>query len=345
MDKKTLEISWVSLWRILLFVLLVGVLYLGRQILLGLFLAIIISSGIEVLVNFLEKRGIPRTLGVILIFIIALLLIIILIYTVIPLIIIELNTVFSGFGKSAGNNFWASIFSASASKSVNAVITKLSESFFAGDISPLSWFSQTLGSFGLAVAVLISSFYLSLSRDGVERFIKAVMPLDYEKPALRIYERSRRKIGFWFQTQILLSVMLGVLVWGAMVLLGVKHAFLVGILAAVFEIVPFVGPILSGATAVLMALASSLTLAFYTLITFLAIQQLESHVLVPVLTRRSVGLHPVIVIIAILIGAEVGGVLGILISVPAAAVFQEVIEEWSVKKRPVAVGGDAAESA
>jgi predicted PurR-regulated permease PerM len=337
MDKKTLDISWASLWRILLFILMVAVLYLGRQILLGLFLAIIISSGLESLVGFLEKFGIPRTIGVILIFVVALLLVIILIYTVIPLIIVELNTIFPSFGKSLGGGFLAPVFSAGASKSISAVITKLSESFFSGNASPLDLFSLILGSFGLAVAVFISSFYLSLSRDGVERFIKAVMPLDYEKPALRIYERSRRKIGFWFQTQILLSVIIGVLVWGALVLLGVKHAFLVGIVAAVFEIVPFVGPILAGAIAVLMAFASSLMLAFYTLITFLAIQQLESHILVPILTRRSVGLHPVIVIVALLIGAEVGGVLGVLISVPAAAVFQEVIEEWSTKKRPVAV--------
>jgi predicted PurR-regulated permease PerM len=107
-----------------------------------------------------------------------------------------------------------------------------------------------------------------------------------------------------------------------------------GIVAAVFEIVPFVGPILSGALAVLMALSVSVSLALYTLIAFLVIQQFESHVLVPLLMRRTLGLHPVIVIIALLIGAEVGSVLGVLISVPAAAVFEEALDEWSQKKRP-----------
>ncbi|MDO8536886.1 MAG: AI-2E family transporter [bacterium] len=333
MDKRVLEISWASLWRILFFILFVIILFSGRQILLGLFLAIIISSGLETVVNFLERQGIPRTLGVILIFLVALFIVIILVYAVIPLVIVDLNTIFSKFSKSNPNNLWGFLINLKASKSLDAVVNKISQEFFSGTASPLDVFSGAVGSFGLAVAVLVSSFYLSLSRDGVERFIKTVFPTDYEKAALKIYENSKRKIGFWFQTQIILSVIMGISVWGALAFLGVKHAFLLGIIAGVFEIVPFVGPILSGAIAVLVALSSSLTLGLYTLIIFLVLQQLESHVLVPVLMRRSVGLHPVIVIISLLIGAEVGGFLGILISVPAAAIFQEIVDEWSSKKR------------
>jgi len=332
MQGTKLEISWASLWRVLFFVVLVAVLYSGRQILLGLFLAIIISSGLETTVDFLEKIGVPRTLGVILIFLVAILLIIILIYTVIPLIIVDLNAIFSGYGASGG--IWEALVSLRTSSSLGAMVSKLSEEFFAGNISPMALFSRTLGSFGLALAVLVSSFYLSLSRDGVERFIRAVFPVDYVKRALNIYERSRRKIGFWFQAQILMSFIMGVLVWAAMAILGIKHAFLLGILAGIFEIVPFVGPIISGAIAVLAALSVSATLAVYTLLIFLALQQFESHVLVPLMMKKKVGLHPIIVIISLLIGAEVGGFLGAIIAVPAAAVFEEALDEWSGGKRP-----------
>src|SRR3989344_3688192 len=195
-------------------------------------------------------------------------------------------------------------------------------------------FSGAVGSVSIALAVLISSFYLCLSRDGVERFIRAVFPLDYEKQALKIYENSKRKIGHWFRTQIILSIIMGFSVWGAMAALGVKHAFLLGVVAGIFEIVPFVGPILSGAIAVLVALSTSVPLGIYALIVFLILQQLESNILVPLLMKRSVGLHPVIVIISLFIGGEVGGILGILIAVPAAAVVQEMVEEWSSRKRP-----------
>ncbi len=333
MDRKGFEISWVSLWRIFIFLLVVWVLFMGRQILLGLFLAIIISSGLEGLVDLLERAGLPRTVSVILIFLAALLGVILLVYTVVPLLIVELNNVFSGVGQTNLGGL-SILMNLKASQSANSVISKLSSEFLANNTSPLDFFSNALGSFGLAVAVIVSSFYLTIGRDGVEQFLEIVVPPDYEEQTMRIYARARKRIGSWFRMQVLLSLIMGFLVWGGLTILGVKYAFLIGIIAAVFELVPFVGPILSGAVAVVTALLTSTTLAFWTLIFFIFAQQLESNVFVPILSRRSVGLHPVIVIGALLIGATVGGLLGIIISVPAAAVFQEVIGEWSVRKRP-----------
>lgn len=337
MNGKAIEISWTSLWRILFFVAFTTVLFQGRQILLGLFLAIVISSGLETAVNFLEKRRIPRTLGVIFIFLLAILLLLIVAYTIVPRVIIELGSAFSNLSSSAAESFWSPLADLKISETLGSIVTRLSSEFFSGNLSPLGIFSKALGGATLAIAVLVSSFYLSLSRDGVERFLRVVLPSDYEKQWLRIYERSRQKIGAWFRMQILLSAIMGVLVWASLAVLGVKHSFLLGVFAGVFELAPFVGPILSGAVSVLVALPQSATLALYVFIVFLALHQLESHVLVPLLSRRAVGLHPVIVIIALLIGAEVWGLLGAVMAVPVAAVFEEVIEEWSsARKKPAA---------
>ncbi len=340
METRLFEISWVSLWRIFIFIVMAAIFYLGRQIILGLFLAIIISSGLEGLVNFLERRRVPRSIGVILIFLAAILFVIFIVYSLAPIVIVELNSILSGAtapataGGAAGG--LSSIFTAQASQSVSALVSRFSTQFFAGTGSPLDAFSSALGSLGLAVAVLLCSFYLSLSKDGVERFLKVVIPPIYESTALRIYERSRRLISSWFRMQILLTIIFGFTVWAGLTLLGVKYAFLIGFLAGIFELVPFVGPFLSGAIAVIAALTTSPTLALYTLIFFVIAEQFEANILVPLLNQRIVGIHPVIVIVALLIGAEVGGILGIIISVPAAGVFQEVIQEWSAGKRRIA---------
>jgi predicted PurR-regulated permease PerM len=331
MEHKTYDVSWTSLWRVLTFVALVAVLYQGRQILLGLFLAIVISSGLESLVDILERVGIPRSVSVILIFLAALLLIILILYSVVPLVLVELNTIFSGDNKA--NLGGLGVLLNLQSQSITGALGKISGQFLASNTSPLDFLSGFFGNFGLAIAVIISSFYLSIGRDGVERFIEVVIPPDYEDRAMKIYRRARKLIGSWFRMQLLLSLIMGFTVWGGLTFLGVKYAFLIAALAAIFELVPFLGPILSGAAAVVSALMTSPTLAVYVLIFFLIAQQFESNILVPLLSRRSVGLHPVIVIVALLIGAEVGGLLGIIISVPAAAVFQEVIQEWSTKKR------------
>ncbi len=327
------EISWGSLWRILLFVMLVAVFYAGRQILLGLFLAIIISSGLEGLINFVGKIGIPRSVSVILVFLGIASAFIFIVYSVAPIVLVELNSIFSGTGiaSSLGGGLGA-FFHLSGPQSPQAKLQSISSALFSGS-SPFTFFSNAVGSVGLAVAVILSSFYLSLSRDGVERFLKVVIPPAYESTALRIYERSRKLISNWFRTQILLSLIFGFTVWAGLTLLHVKYALLIAFLAGIFEIVPFVGPFLSGALAVIAALSTSATLAFYTLIFFVIAEQFEANVLVPLLNQQIVGIHPVIVIVALLIGAEVAGVLGIIISVPAAGIFQEVIQEWSTKRR------------
>ncbi len=332
MDTKPFEISWASLWKILFFFVFVYILFSGKQILLGLFLAIIISSGLDIVVDFLEKKGVPRMLGVILIFLVGLISITVFVYLIVPLAIVDLNQLFSGFGKST---LWGELLNFKNSKSLDIIINQFSSQFFSDTASPLDFISKTLGSLGLAIAVLVSSFYLSLTRDGVAKFLSFVVPPDYERTALNIYTRSRKKIGAWFEMQLLTSLVIGVSAWGVLAALHVKHAFLLGVLSGIFEIMPFVGPILSGALSILVALTTSSLLALYTFIAFLFIHQFESHVLVPLLSRRSVGLHPVIVIIALLIGAETAGILGILISVPAAAVFHEVLNEWSSKRKPL----------
>ncbi len=334
MDRKTLDISWAGLWRILFFVALIAVMYSGLRILLGLFLALVISSGLEFMVNFLEKRGLPRPLGVILIFLVFALLLVFVIYTLIPLTIIDLNSTITSFSKLATKSWWGPFLNLRAAEGANVLLSRLSSQLFADDASPLSAISNIIGGFALTASILVSSFYLSLYRDGVERFIRAVLPANLEEVALVIYERSRRKVGYWFRSQILLSLTMGALVLMALLILGVPHALLLAILAGVFELVPFIGPILAGAAAVVAAFTASPALGLYTLIVFVALQQIENHILVPLLIGKTVGLHPVIVIIALLLGAEVGGFLGILISVPAAVVLQEVIEDWSSKKRP-----------
>ena len=247
------------------------------------------------------------------------------------MLIVELNTILAGSGKSVTGSL--GLLLSLKSQSASSAIANTCRANFC-PAARRSDSSRTRSAvFGLAVAVIISSFYLSLTEDGVERFIKVVIPPDYEPMALKIYGQSRRLIGSWFRTQLLLSLIMGVMVWVGLAIIGVPYAFLIGFIAAICELVPFVGPIISGAIGIVSALTVSTTLAVYTLIFFLIAQQFESNLLVPILSRRAVGLHPVIVIVALLIGAEIGGFLGVIIAVPVAAVFQEVIQDWSSRKR------------
>jgi len=332
MNRQSPSVSWTTLWRISFFAALAFLVYSASNIAMGLFLAIVISAGLEFVVNFLERRGIPRTLGVVLVFLASILIFIVLVYAVVPLVILDLNSAILTFGKLTKNSWWGNFLDIKSGQSLNAIVSQISDRLFSGGNSPLGAISGLFGGVALAISVLVSSFYLSLSRDGVERFIRAVVPIEYESPALKIYEQSRKRIGLWFRSQILLSLIMGGLVMIALLILDVRYAVLLGLLAAVLELVPFIGPILAGSIAIISALTTSPGLALATLIVFVVLHQIESHILIPLLIGRRVGLHPVIVIMALLIGAELAGFLGILISVPAAVVLQEAVESWSGRK-------------
>lgn len=332
MDKKVFEISWTGLWRILFFGLAIWIFYLAKDIFLSLFLAIVISSGLDFFIDFLEKRGLPRVLGTILVFISIALIIIIILYTIIPLILIDLNSAYKSLSRYGLNKFLPSIFLKQPS-SFTDFINKLSLQFFNDINYPIETLFGLIGNATLFVSVVIISFYLCLAKNGIERFILAVFPENIEQKALKIYHRSLIRISRWFRAQIFLSLTMFILVFISLYFLGVKNYFFLALLAGLLEIVPYVGPIIAGGAAALSALTNSFSLAIYTLIIFVLLQQLENHILVPLFMKKSIDLHPVIVIVALLIGGKLGGFLGILISIPLLVVIQEVLEEYLAKSR------------
>lgn len=329
MEKRVLEVSWTSLWKILFFILLVMLVFAAKDIFFGLFLAMVISSGLEVPIDIMEKRKIPRTVGAILIFLVIVMIIAVFLYAVVPLVIVNLNTAVFNIQKAAHGTWWQPLFNIKTSKSINDFMSRIVDNFISNGAAPLDAISQVFGGLSLTISVFILSFYLSINKNGVERFIKLVSPVDYEEMAIRIVHHSRRRIGLWFRAQFILSVLMGLMVWAALGLIGVQYSAMLGAIAGILELVPFVGPIIAGAISVLVAVSVSNDLAIYTLITFLILQQFESNVLVPLLMKRTTGLHPVLVIISLLIGLELGGFIGAFIAIPAAAVFQEVIEDWN----------------
>lgn len=333
MTTTRFDITWASLWRIFLFAVAAFLVVIGREVLLALFLAVVISAGLDFFVNFFEKRGIPRPVSVMALFLAAALLGLVIAYVIVPALIQDLYAIISRFDQTAANYWLGPLLNFNGTRSLSLLVTRISGQIIDGGAATFTTFSGAFERLALGATVIVSAFYLSLSRDGIERFIRAVLPGAHENIAITLYRRSRKKIGIWLRTQVLLSLLVGFLTWLALFLLGVEHALVLALLTALLELVPFVGPLIAGAIAVLLALLTSPLLAVSVLIAFVVIQQLESHVLVPLITGRSVGLHPVIVIIALVLGATAAGLLGAIIAVPAAAVIQEVLEEFASRRR------------
>ncbi len=328
-------ISWGALWKVLAMLALVSILFLAREILIAVFLAIIISSALDPWVSALERKNVPRILGTLAIYILAILLVAIITYVLVPVALVELNSILNNSGGILGS--LVENFGEEGANVFDGLITSVNDvtaGFLGGKITILTIFSRFLGGIFFAAIVFVISFYLTVGRDGVEKFAVTILPYQYHEKVLTIYERVRRKISMWFRGQLLLSLIVGLAVFIGLWALGVRYSLVLGIAAGIFELIPYVGPIFSGALAVLLALTSSVTLGIYTLILFIVIQQLESHFLIPTVMGKSTNLNPVIVLVSLLVGAKVFGIIGAILAVPVAVLFQEILRDWSQSHRP-----------
>jgi len=327
MERMRIDISWMSLWRVAIVVLTALVLFLVRDVLVAIFLALVVSSGLAPIVDWLERSGIPRMLGAVLVYLVIMLILGLMVYAILPVALVEFGGLFENVASLTGQ-----IFSFTSTedflKIINENLSGLSQGVAAGGLSLAAVATNLFGGLALAVSVAVISFYLSLSRDGVEWFLRAMLPEVGEERFMEIFRRSKKRIGYWLQSQLVLSMVVGLMAFVGLWFLGVRHAFILGLSAAIFELIPYVGPVFAGSMAVLAAFSDSMTLAVYTIILFVIIQQIESNVIIPAVFHRAIGLHPVAVLAALMIGYTLFGFVGIILSVPAAVILQEFLNDW-----------------
>lgn|SRR3989344_5646110 len=326
-----IEISWASLWKVLAITAGAFLAYRLREVVVAILLSVFVSTALSGGVTRLEKLKVPRILGTIMVFVASLSIVAFLIYTVIPIAIIELNSLLGNL-----NGVTSKILGSEATESISKFISpnlgNLANVLLSGNAPLLDVIGVFLGGATYFFTVLVLSFYLTVSHNGVRDFMRAILPRSIENGVIGIYERTAKKIGKWFNAQLLLCSAVGLTVGLALWLMGVKYALTLGLLAGVFELVPVIGPIFSGAIAVVIASSDSMSLGIYVLILFLIVQQIESNVLVPLVLRKAIEIHPAVILISLLGGIKLAGLPGMLLAIPVAVVAVELIENWSTMK-------------
>ncbi len=334
-DGKTIiEISPKTIFWALGIGVLAVLVYMVRDIIAVLIFAIIIASALEPILGYAQSKKIPRLLSLIVIYLLFFIFFAALIYIILPLLLGQLSDFFQNYPTYFGKIEEAVgtiTFLPGLSGNIHELLSQLTEQI-PSFTSLISYISSIFGGLVSFVVVLVVSFYLSLSRGALDDFLRSIMPPQFETYAHGLWLRAQKKMGRWLQAQILLSFIMALIVGIGLWILGVKYYFLIAVIVGVLEIVPYVGPIVAGGLATLLALSQSAILGLWTLVFFITIQQLEGHILVPLLIKKLVGLNPVAVILAMLVGAKLGGILGILLAVPLAAVVDEFFDDLAKRK-------------
>jgi predicted PurR-regulated permease PerM len=182
------------------------------------------------------------------------------------------------------------------------------------------------GLFGF-ITVLILTFYLLIESDSLFAGFVRLFPRVDRPRVQEVAAQISSKVSAWLNGQLILAGTIGVTAAAGLYLLGVPYFYVLGLVSAIGEMIPVVGPIMSSIPAIIVAFTVSAQTGVFVLIFFLAQQQIENHLLVPKVMERQVGVSAVTVIVALLIGGALLGIVGAVLAVPSAAILQVVIQE------------------
>jgi predicted PurR-regulated permease PerM len=337
------SISTGTIIKTLLILACAALLFYIRDVILVFLTAVVLASAIEPGARFLVRRGIPRILAVILLYVIIVIGIVAISYLILPSLIDDLSSAFATVSKHIPkatdpiivdySGWQTTIQTLSKSETLSQTIKSLALSATTAKGSVLATLTIIFGGLTSLVLIFILSFYLSVREHGIEEFLRIITPERREGYVISLWRRTQHKIGRWLQGQLLLALIVGVLVFIGLTLLRVEHAFVLSAIITVFEIIPIFGPIIGAIPGVLAGfLQGGFTFGLIVALMYLIVQQIESNIIYPLVVKKVLDLNPLVVIIALLVGLQLGGVLGVLLSVPIAAALTEYLKDISKNK-------------
>lgn len=335
-NRYEISITTETFVRGLLVIAAAALIFLVRDILLILLVAIVIASGANPAVEFFSRFGFPRAVSAGVVYAIAGMVFSLFFYFFVPVIVSEVSGFLTTLPEYSSElspdgleeeGLMVGISLEEITANIRSSLGTFTESFF-GTIAVI------FGGLFNFILILTISFYLSIQKNGVANFISYAAPVKYTEYALSLWGRSQEKISKWFQGMAIASLAVGVSVYVGLLLLGVPYAFFFALLSALLNFIPIIGPTLSAIPAVAVGLAEGgLIIGVLVVALFIFIQFLEGNVLYPLIVGRAVGVSPIAIILAVGIGSKLGGFLGVLLAVPFSAVLVEFLVDMRKKTK------------
>jgi predicted PurR-regulated permease PerM len=340
-NKHTIvDLSLFSIIKFFLVIIALVFLYMIQDVLAIMFVALILSAAVDPWVDKWEKYRIPRGISILLIYLILFSILFFTVYLLIPPISNEfqqLQVNFPDYYNKATELFTSvQAFSSSHGLSQNSdsLMNSIRNNVPAAISSVLDTVYNIFGSIISFFIILVIGFYFTVEENALKRAVTFFLPRKYNEQTLSLINKVQEKIGSWLVGQLVLCLIIGSLTYIGLTILGVKYALVIALFAAVGEFVPYIGPIISAFPAVFLAFTQSPIKGVLVLILFIVIQQLENNLLVPKVMQKAVGLNPIASMVAMLIGAQLAGVIGIILAIPVATAISVVIKEyWGTKEQ------------
>lgn len=332
--EKVLDLSWDTIFKIALSILLFYFFLQIKDVVIWFVFAIIISILFNPSIDFLKKIKIPRAVGASIIYILAFGTLSLTFYSVIaslvseleqfsqvvPSYLKEISPLLRDFGIEAFDNIENFINTIKGSLSeLTTAVFNASFAFFGGIFTTLF--------------VITMAFFLSLEEKIIDRAVFLIFPKRYEEYALSLWKRSQKQVSGWFLSRILSCIFVGSATYISALILDIRYPLSFGLVAGIFNFIPYIGPLVSGVFFFLVTVMDGFGKAIFIVIIFTIIGLIENGILNPVLSKKFIGLSPVIVILSLSIGGILWGVLGAFLAVPLAGITFQFVKEFLEKKK------------
>lgn len=321
-----------------------------KHVFIVLFTAVLLAAAVAPAARILARRGVPRGVTILAIYIGLLLVLVGVVALVVPLVLGEVDTLRNRLPKYANDlqQFVQRLAPDQASRLNTNSLVEQASSQLGSVAGELTGIVRALISTSISVVlVLVMAFFLAAEEDFVSVVIGRFVPPQERHRVTRLLGKIGTRLGQWARAQLLLALFFGVAFGAGLEIFRVNYAVTLGVIGGVLEIIPYVGGFITVALAILVALSQQPILVVWVVIWYAVVVEVEGHVIAPKLMDRVLGIHPLVVVVALFLGGAALGILGALLAVPIAIVIQVVLDEFYVfaplEAAPAADTADAAE--
>lgn len=331
--------------------------YKIKDILVIFFVSLMFAAALDPMVDALERRKIPRSIGIIIIYLAVLFVLGFFISGLVPIIANEVSQLAGKIQDLITNIVTGKL---ELPKFLEGLRPMMQRAFEGVDISKVGNYKDVLlniaqrlsdvaGNVFNAVVVIFNGFFntvlifvitflMTVDEAGIERFILSLFPGRYSHYIKQKSDAVKEKMGYWLRGQVVLCVVVGVLVYIGFLIIGfftepVEYAATIAFVAGITEIIPYAGPVLAWLIALPIMANQSLMMIVWMTVLMYAVQVLENNVLVPLVMHKAVGLSPIFIMFALMVGFEFLGVLGMVLAVPVATAFAIFLKDYAEREK------------
>ena len=297
--------------------------------------AMIISYLLNPIVNLLSRRTVPRSVAVLLIYSLFLLSIVVIVINTLPLLEDQLEEMVEHLPKwneqiqfmiNEYNDHGRDLLPTSIQNAIERSLNRMEQSLGNAVSRLLDGIGNTINQFFFALIVPFLAFYMLRDIHAFEKTFKNMIPRAKRKEFFQLLREIDQALGNYIRGQLLVCVIVGVLVYIGYWLIGLPYALILACIVGIFNIIPYLGPVFGAIPAVFVAFTISPKVVIAVILTNFIVQLLEGNVLSPQIVGRSLHMHPLLIIFALLVGGEIGGIMGLILAVPFFAVGKVMIE-------------------